>query len=230
MHGQDEKRTIAGCFVEMRIAERESNALLERWRNTKACLAGTGVKLIAVSKYATLDQVKLLAEAGQHAFAESRPQALRDRARDLPDLEWHLIGPVQKNKAKYVGRYAKVWHSLADAETALCVARHVTHSSLKVLIQVNLSGDPSRHGVLPERLPDLVETVQRIPELELIGLMTMVPLDGSARACFRRLRELANDVSLCELSMGMSNDWRIAVEEGATMVRLGRCLFGGRVH
>jgi pyridoxal phosphate enzyme (YggS family) len=196
-------------------------------------LDAAGVRLIAVSKYTSDAAISCLTRAGQRAFAESRPQALRDRARRFPDLDWHMIGPVQKNKAKYVARHATLWHSVEDAETAAAVARHVRDRPLRVLLQVNVAGLPHQHGVLPDQLPALYEQVSRLAGLEVVGLMCMAPRAGNARECFRRLRGLRDglaDGRLGELSMGMSGDFRIAVEAGATMVRLGSILFGAEVR
>jgi len=192
-------------------------------------LDAASVRLVAVSKYTTDAAVACLAGAGQRVFAESRPQALRDRARCFPDLDWHMIGPVQKNKAKYVARYAGMWHSVEDVETAMAVAKHVQGRLLPVLLQVNIAGLPHQHGVVPEALPRLYEQVAGLAGLQVVGLMCMAPREGHARDCFRRLRDLRDslaDGSLGELSMGMSGDFRIAIREGATMVRLGSALFG----
>ena len=140
-----------------------------------------------------------------------------------------MIGPVQKNKARYVGRHAGMWHSVEDAETAAAVARHVRGRRLPVLLQVNVGDLPHQHGVLPEDVCSLHKNVSSIPELEITGLMCMAPRGSDARRCFSALRCLRDglaDGSLGGLSMGMSGDFRIAVEEGATMVRLGSVLFG----
>ncbi len=204
-------------------------ALVQRWHALKTELDTAGVSLIAVSKYTSDVAISCLAHAGQQAFAESRPQALRDRARCFPGLDWHMIGPVQKNKAKYVARHAAMWHSLEDIEIARAVAKHVHGRSLPVLLQVNIADVPRQHGVPARQLPELYEQVRRLDGLSIVGLMCMAPRTGDARACFRRLRCLRDslaDGSLGELSMGMSGDFRIAIEEGATMVRLGSILFG----
>ena len=207
----------------------DSQSLLRHWRQLSDELDHTNTRLIAVSKYSSDEAVACLVEAGQKDFAESRPQSLRDRSQLFPDVCWHMIGPVQKNKAKYVGRHAAMWHSVEDEETALAVAKYVAGRRLPILLQVNVSGIPQQHGALPGNLPVLYEQVSRIPELEITGLMCMAPRDGDVRSCFRGLRSLRDvlaDGSLGELSMGMSGDFRIAIEEGATMVRLGSALFG----
>lgn len=215
--------------------------LLERWLRLRQELDAAHVRLLAVSKYAPDAAVECLLEAGQLDFAESRAQSLRDRARRFPAARWHMIGPLQKNKAKYIARHAAMWHSVEDPDTAMTVAAHVEGRRLPVLVQVNVAGVPHQHGVPPEQAPVLFECLSRIPGLEVRGLMCMAPKEGDARACFRALRILrdrclhgslrppredesgTNDF---ELSMGMSGDWRLAVAEGATMVRLGSILFG----
>ncbi len=205
------------------------DAIVARWRQLASALAHDGVRLIAVSKYAPDDAVACLVEAGQMDFGESRPQLLHRRARLFPGVRWHMIGPLQRNKAKYIGRQAAMWHSLEDADTAREVARHVEGRRLPVLIQVNVSNEPQKHGVEPDALPALLAEVRGMPELEVIGLMGMAAHQGNARSAFallRRLRDGLADASLRQLCMGMSGDYRIAVEEGATMVRLGSVLFG----
>ena len=210
--------------------------LVDRWGKLHGELEMQGCTLLAVSKYNSDEEIAELAGAGQIDFAESRPQALRDRARKFPDLHWHMIGPVQKNKAKYVGQYASMWHSLCDIGVAEKVAESVVGRQLPVLLQVNISAESQKFGVAPDEVPALLKKVKEIPNLKVIGLMGMAAKndgcdDENVRRNFRALRclrdELA-DESVGELCMGMSGDFRIAVEEGATMVRLGTVLFGAR--
>lgn len=204
-------------------------ALLERWRQLNDEVQRHGARLLAVSKYAPDEAVDALVEAGCLDFAESRPQRLRDRSQRWPCCAWHMIGPLQRNKAKYVARHATMWHSLEDIDTARAVARYVQDRVLPVLIQVNLSDDPQRHGVSPRQLPQLYQELGDIPELKPVGLMTMAPLHMNARDIFSRLRRLRDELfdgSLAELSMGMSHDFHDALQEGASMVRIGSLLFG----
>ncbi|MDX8412158.1 MAG: YggS family pyridoxal phosphate-dependent enzyme [Mariprofundaceae bacterium] len=189
---------------------------------------GQSVEILAVSKYASDEALAVLAAAGQRHFAESRPQAMRDRAVKFPDLYWHMIGPVQKNKAKYIGRHATVWHSVEDADTAHAVAAHVQGRRLPVLLQADFSAAANRHGVAPGKLGALYREVSAIGQLEVIGLMCMAMPEGDTDGCFSRLHTLGKELfgqDKAELSMGMSNDFHLAVAEGATMIRLGRCLF-----
>ncbi len=197
-------------------------------------MKAAGVSMLAVSKYAPDEAVQILMGVGQIQFAESRPQSLRDRANRWPDCAWHMIGPVQKNKAKYIARHAAMWHSCDNLETAKAVARHVTGRTLPVLIQVNIANAPGQYGVSPDEAPALAEALGYVQGLQLVGLMCMAPRGGEVRQAFRIVRSLRDvlfDGSLpesgrIELSMGMSGDYRIAVEEGATIVRLGSILFG----
>ncbi|MDT8375500.1 MAG: YggS family pyridoxal phosphate-dependent enzyme [Mariprofundaceae bacterium] len=208
------------------IADRQ---LLDRWRLLHDEMEGAGVRMLAVSKYHNDDQVLALAGAGQVDFAESRPQALRDRAQRFPHLNWHMIGPVQKNKARYVGKFATMWHSLCDLECAEAVAKNVEGRVLPVLLQVNISGEEQKQGVAPDQVAGLMEKVRLFDSLKVIGLMGMAARGGDARSSFRSLRLLRDQLgsaNLRELCMGMSGDYRIAIEEGATMVRLGTVLFG----
>jgi len=114
--------------------------LLQRWQALRSELDPGHVRLLAVSKYAPDESVHCLVDVGQMDFGESRPQNLRDRAERFPDVNWHMIGPLQKNKAKYIGRYAFMWHSVEDIETAKAVAAHVHGRKLPVMLQVNVHG------------------------------------------------------------------------------------------
>jgi pyridoxal phosphate enzyme (YggS family) len=205
--------------------------LLARWQALSAELQAKQVQLLAVSKYAPEQAVEALVQAGQQCFGESRPQALRDRAGRWPDRDWHMIGPLQKNKAKYIGRHASMWHSCENLETARAVAGHVSGPALPVLIQVNISNNPVQHGINPENVALFSEQLATVDGLKLAGLMGMVGKDGDMRNSFRQLRLLRDELfggSFAELCMGMSGDYRIAIEEGATIVRLGTILFGPR--
>jgi len=203
--------------------------LIQRYQRLNSEMKEAGISMLAVSKYAPDEAVQTLIDAGQTQFGESRPQSLRDRAERWPDCAWHMIGPVQKNKAKYVGRYAAMWHSCENLETAAMVARYVTDRVLPVLIQVNIANAPGQHGVSPEAVAAFAETLSQMHGLRLAGLMCMAPRVGDARQAFRTVRNLRDELfdgSLSQLCMGMSGDYRIAVDEGATMVRLGSILFG----
>lgn len=213
------------------MSNASKDALIERWQKIMAELDGKSVRLLAVSKYNSDASVQILAEAGQRDFAESRPQGLRDRSQKFPDLNWHMIGPLQKNKAKYVARHACMWHSVSDLQTAEAVAGYLGDRELPVLIQVNISGEDQKYGVAPDELESFANSLIDIKGLKVIGLMGMAAVEGDPRPAFQLLRDLRDHLgneSLRELCMGMSGDWQVAVEEGATMVRLGTGLFGPR--
>lgn len=205
--------------------------LLERWQLLHDEMESAGATMLAVSKYHSDDEVQALAEIGQIDFAESRPQGLRDRAKQFPGLNWHMIGPVQKNKARYVGKFATMWHSLSDFECAEAVAKSVEGRVLPVLLQINISGEAQKYGVAPDMAENLLDQVSQLDSLEVVGLMGMASKGDGVRESFRSLRLLRDQLgsaSLRELCMGMSGDYKIAIEEGATIVRLGTVLFGER--
>ena len=178
--------------------------------------AGPGVTVVVATKYVTLDELSVLAEAGVEVVGENRAQDLQAKHERYGDaFRWHFIGHLQSNKVKVVNGICELVHSL-DSESA---ARRLT---VPALLEVNLSGETTKSGVAPESIGDWVA---RVPSLR--GLMTMPPQAGdpeASRPWFRRLRELAEAHDLEELSMGTSQDWRVAVEEGATLIRVGSAL------
>ena len=180
--------------------------------------AGPEVTVVAATKYVPLEQLGVLAEAGVEVVGENRAQDLAAKhARYGDAFRWHFIGHLQSNKVKVVNPLCELVHSL-DSESA---ARKLT---VPGLLEVNLSGEASKSGVAPESVGSWLE---RFPGIR--GLMTMPPLADdpeASRPGFRRLAELARAHGLAELSMGTSQDWRVAVEEGATLIRVGSTLFG----
>ena len=178
--------------------------------------AGPDVTVVVATKYITVDELAALAEAGVEVVGENRAQDLVAKQERYGDaFRWHFIGHLQSNKVKVVNRLCELVHSL-DSESA---AGRLT---VPTLLEVNLTGEASKSGVAPK---DVGAWVERMPELR--GLMTMPPLadeQEASRPWFRRLRELAEEHGLGELSMGTSQDWRVAVEEGATYVRVGSAL------
>lgn len=201
------------------------------------------VCLVAVTKTRTIDEVRLALEAGADDLGENYVQEAREKARKLPGARWHMIGSLQKNKVNLAVDLFEVVHSLDNIGLIQrldqrCKARH---RRLTGLLQVKLGAEKSKRGLLPEEvLPMLDELSGDPPEyLRLSGLMTVPPpveKPEENRPHFRRLRELLDEIVAKdypfwhgqELSMGMSDDFLIAIEEGATMIRLGRSLFGDR--
>ena len=197
------------------------------------------VTIIAVTKTHPAEAVTAALAAGLTAVGENRVQEALAKQEALPGVpvEWHLIGSLQRNKARQaVNRFAVI-HSVDSLALAQELDRRAAPGSRqRVLVQVNCSAEPQKGGVEPDQLPALLEAVARLERLDLQGLMTMAALTEDLavqRQAFRLLRELRDAAQgqghrLPELSMGMSGDYLVAVEEGATMVRLGTLLFGER--
>jgi uncharacterized pyridoxal phosphate-containing UPF0001 family protein len=179
--------------------------------------AGPGVTVVAATKYVSLDELGVLAEAGVEVVGENRAQDLAAKhARYGDAFRWHFIGHLQSNKVKVIDPICELVHSLASESAA----RRLT---VPALLEVNLSAEASKSGIAPDEIAGWLE---RFPAI--LGLMTMPPLADdpeASRPWFRRLAELARAHGLEELSMGTSQDWRVAVEEGATLIRVGSTLF-----
>ncbi|MFI5306606.1 MAG: YggS family pyridoxal phosphate-dependent enzyme [Polyangiales bacterium] len=194
------------------------------------------VRLLAVSKGQGVDAIRAAHALGQRDFGESYVQELESKARelaDLADIRFRFIGRLQRNKAKHVvaiGCAVDCVDSLALA-TTLSERAAARSSRLEVMIQVNIDREPQKAGAMPETLPELCAAVQALPALSLAGLMAIPRAQEDpeqARPAFRELRRLGEQLGLRELSMGMSSDLEAAVEEGATMVRVGTAIFGPR--
>lgn len=199
------------------------------------------VKLIAVVKYAELEWVRALVELGVTELGEARPQQLDERIAEFADtIHWHLIGHLQRNKIRRVLPHAHLIHSIDSLKLLQAVDRIAGELSLHtaVLLQVNVSGEESKTGFSPEELRNSWEDVLDCEHLTVRGLMTMAPRTSDptdTRAAFAGLRSLrealldscSDRTALPELSMGMSGDYEIAIEEGATLVRIGSSLFKG---
>ena|SRR5436305_1405658 len=179
---------------------------------------GGDVTIVAATKYVSLADMAVLAEAGIEVVGENRAQDLEAKHAQYGDtFRWHFIGHLQSNKVKIVNRICELVHSL-DSESA---ARRLT---VPALVEVNLSGEPTKSGVGEADLRRFLELV-----VEARGLMTMPPAapdPEASRPYFRRLAQLARDHALTELSIGTSQDYRVAAEEGATLVRVGSILYG----
>lgn len=200
----------------------------------------SSVRLVAVSKGHGPDAVRAAYAAGQRDFGESYAQELvakADALADLADLVWHFIGHLQSNKARLVAPRAKVVHAVDGPALAHELARRATKAGtapLVALVEVNVGGEPQKHGVLPHELSPVLEAVKKEPALRLRGLMTIPPAGDRAlaRRVFEALASLRNlhggAGELPDLSMGMSDDLEEAVAAGATMVRVGTAIFGPR--
>jgi uncharacterized pyridoxal phosphate-containing UPF0001 family protein len=182
--------------------------------------AGDAVTVVVATKYLGVDELGALAEAGVEVVGENRAQDLAAKhARWGDAFRWHFIGHLQSRKASTVNELCELCHSLSSESAAAKL-------TIPALVEVNLSGEPTKSGVAPEELPGFLGLY---PDVR--GLMTMPPWTDdpeASRPYFRRLRDLAEEHGLRELSMGTSQDWPVAVEEGATFIRVGSSIFGDR--
>ena len=224
---------------------RENLTDVER-RIKEACLRcgrePSSVRLIAVSKTKPAEMIQEAIAAGILDFGENKPQELRDKYDILPkNLRWHMIGNLQRNKVKYVVGRAVMIHSLGSDELAESIEKEAEKKDLimPVLAEVNMAGESSKSGLTPEETEAFLRRVSSMKHLKVKGLMTIAPMTEfpeENRVYFRELRNLAVDidrknidnVDMYELSMGMTGDFEVAIEEGATMVRVGTGIFGAR--
>lgn len=195
-----------------------------------------GVTLIVVTKRHPASLVRELADAGHRDFGESRHPESRDKAAELADLglTWHFVGQLQRNKARQVARYADVLHSIDSAGLVDALEGGDDERAVRDgLVQVNLTDDPGRGGVVPADLPALAERVAASPALRLRGVMAVAPLGEEPGRAFERLARHAERVRTIDptadwISAGMSADWREALEHGATHLRIGTAITGNR--
>ncbi len=192
------------------------------------------VLLVAVSKTVEAERIRLAVAAGISALGENRVQEAREKIETLGrPVPWHLIGSLQTNKAKEAARLFDWIHSVDRVELARELSRRARalDRTLDILIQVNLGEEPQKAGVAPGELKALLDAMTGLESLRIRGLMAIPPAvetPEAARPFFRRLRELRDGAGLEHLSMGMSADFEVAIEEGATLVRVGTAIFGPR--
>ncbi len=196
------------------------------------------VTLVLASKTQSPETIRIAYDAGERNFGENYVQEAATKRAAMGSLEtirWHLIGHLQTNKVKLAVSIFDLIHSLDSVRLATALARAHPTPSVRVLIEVNLAGEPSKTGVAPDAIDALIDSVR--DKVDIFGLMTIPPAGGtpeSSRPHFAQLRELRDrlaahtGLALSELSMGMSDDFDIAIEEGATIVRVGRAIFGER--
>ena len=187
-----------------------------------------GVRVVAVTKGFGPESVEAALQAGLRDVGENYAQELAAKAAAVPPgARWHFLGAVQRNKVRRIAPLVSVWHGIDRPAAADAVA--AASPGVEVLVEVNVAGDPGRPGCAARDLDALVAHCRTLP-LDVSGLMAVAPAGDPerARACFRWLADVARRLGLRELSMGMSDDFEVAVEEGATTVRLGRVLFGPR--
>lgn len=198
------------------------------------------ISLIAVSKNHQLKKINFFQKQGLQVYGESRIQELMEKYEEKPDLKWHFIGHLQRNKVKYLMRMnnCKLIHSL----DSLRLAKEINKRALKnkrvmpVLLEVNVAGDDNKYGVYPEKVYDFLKEAAQFSNIDIQGLMTIAPFVSEPekiRPIFKHLAVIKEEMidkgfNLKELSMGMSNDFEIAIEEGSTIIRIGTALFGER--
>ena len=199
------------------------------------------VTLVAVTKTQSADIVENAFELGLRHFGESRVQELIKK-KDLlsTQIHWHQIGYLQSNKAKYIAPFVHLVHSIDSLETAIELSKRAEQNArvIDVLLEVNIAAEPQKNGIAPEKTALLLESIlEQATALKIKGLMTVAPFEANpehTRPYFRSLRKLHDRLQhdhpdIRELSMGMSNDFEIAIEEGATIIRIGSALFGERI-
>lgn len=204
----------------------------------------SSVRLLPVSKTKSEKVLRMAYAAGVREFGENRVQEAQQKSEemaDLTDARWSVIGHLQTNKAKYVARFAHEFQALDNLRVAEELDRRLQQEerTLDVFVQVNSSNEPQKFGLPPEEVEEFIQQLPQFPTLKVKGLMTLAEFSSSeerVRACFVRMRELQtklqenlpDGISLDELSMGMSGDFEIAIEEGSTVVRVGEAIFGKR--
>lgn len=200
------------------------------------------VTLIAVSKTKPVSMIQEVYDAGTHVFGENKPQEMKEKVPQLPaDAKWHMIGHLQRNKIKYIIDKACMIHSVDSLRLAEAINEEAAKHGIvmPVLVEVNVAGEESKFGITPEETEGFIRQISILPHIHVEGLMTIAPFTDNPeenRVYFRSLKKLCVDiaeknidnVNMCNLSMGMTGDYEIAVEEGATMVRVGTGIFGAR--
>ena len=198
------------------------------------------IELVAITKTHPAEKVREAIEAGQTLFGESRVQEARRKIPELPsNVRWHFVGHLQKNKVRHALPLFEIIHSVDSLALAEEINRIAQEEGLhpRVLLEVNVGGEGSKFGFAPEKLRTELESLLALPRLSILGLMCIPPIAQeveASRKCFAQLREFRDSlqtefrVDLAQLSMGMTQDYWIAVEEGATLVRVGTAIFGER--
>ncbi|OGO02175.1 MAG: YggS family pyridoxal phosphate enzyme [Chloroflexi bacterium RBG_13_53_26] len=201
---------------------------------TKAGRSPADLTVIGVTKTVDPLLIQQAFQAGIRHFGESRIQEAKDKMAQLSVLQprptWHMVGHLQTNKVKTAIELFDVIHSVDSIRLAEAISEHA-QQAIPILIQVNVSGEASKYGFPPNKVRSTIEQASHLPHLEIKGLMTIAPYTDNPediRPIFRQLRMLRDSLGLEHLSMGMTDDFEVAIEEGATMVRIGRAIFGER--
>jgi pyridoxal phosphate enzyme (YggS family) len=208
----------------------------------KAGRAIDEIELVAITKTHPAEKVREAIEAGQTLFGESRVQEARAKIPELPsNVRWHFVGHLQKNKIRHALPLFELFHSVDSLASAQEMNRIATDEGMhpRVLLEVNVAGEGSKFGFSPDKLREQMDELLALPRLSILGLMCIPPIAEEAEASrkyFVQLRELRDRlqiefrVDLAQLSMGMTQDYPVAVEEGATLVRVGTAIFGERTR
>lgn len=202
----------------------------------RAGRSASSVTLVAISKSVDVERILEARDAGQSDFGESRAQEMRRKIDQVgPGVRWHFVGRVQRNKVKDLVGAVSLIHSMDRIELAEAIAGRAQREQRvqRVLLQVNAGDDPAKSGCGAEEVHGVISRIRQLPGLACEGLMTIPPMGVDPRPIFSRLRELRDEArerfpEIQHLSMGMSEDFEAAVEEGATIVRVGQALFGSR--
>ncbi len=202
------------------------------------------VTLICVSKTKPKEMIEELYEGGMRDFGENKVQELRDKYEALPkDITWHMIGHLQRNKVKYIAPFISLIHSVDSERLAKTISDEAikNNRTIDILLEVNVAKEESKFGFDIDELSEKIEIISKYPNISIKGLMTIapyVPNPEENRIFFAKLYQLCVDINeknldnvkMSELSMGMSNDYEVAIEEGSTMVRVGTSIFGERIY
>ena len=192
------------------------------------------ITLVVVTKEVEVSAIRAAFDCGIRDFGENRVQEAEDKIAQLsdlkPDVTWHMVGHLQSNKARTAVELFDIIHSIDSVRLAEILSRRA-EKTFPVVLQVNVSGEATKGGFVVGEIANAVNEIKRLPNLKVMGLMTIAPLAADpeeVRPVFRKLRELRDSLGLEHLSMGMTDDFEVAVEEGATMLRVGRAIFGER--
>jgi pyridoxal phosphate enzyme (YggS family) len=192
------------------------------------------ITLVVVTKEVGVSAIRAAFDCGVRDFGENRLQEAEDKMAQLsdlrPDVTWHMVGHLQSNKARAAVELFDIIHSIDSVRLAEILSRRLERR-FPVLLQVNVSGEATKSGVAMGEIAGVVQEIKKLHNTKLMGLMTIAPLVSDpeeVRPVFRKLRELRDSLELEHLSMGMTDDFEVAVEEGATMLRIGRAIFGER--
>lgn len=201
------------------------------------------ILLLAVTKTIDVQRIKEVMDCGYTELGENKVQEIMDKYEALPDAKWHLIGHLQTNKVKYIADKVKLIHSVDSLKLGSEISKRCAAAgrTMDVLVEINIAGEEAKHGVAPQEAEALALALSQLPNIKVKGLMTVAPYDPvpeNNRKYFKKMKEIFVDIKaknydnidMEHLSMGMTNDYETAIEEGADIVRIGTGIFGARVY